>query len=304
MSKPLIELKNVNKSFGTQKVLQNMNFHLNKGEIVGLLGPNGSGKTTLIRLMNGVIVPTSGTITIDGLDPFQHGNHIRAKSGTMTENAGLYEDMSGIDNLRFFAEIYGGDSRKRIDDLLKQFELTAHKDKKVGTYSTGMKKRLGLAKVLLHQPEILFLDEPTNGLDPEGIQMVLHFIKELNKQMGTTVLICSHILYQLESICDRYIFIDYKRLLEQGSLKEIEQKYLDEIKLKVETDISKTSLQSIKFPYERLSDHELLFTLDHKKHVPVFIQELVQKGNVYSADIINRDLETLYFKVRRSACHE
>lgn len=293
-----IELKEVQKKFGHHTVLRGLSFHVNRGEIVGLLGPNGSGKTTIIRLLNGLLSPDDGEIKVDGLDPISDGRTVRARSGTLTEEAGLYENLSGRDNLLFFADLYGIDDKRRIDDLLSQFDLTAHEYKKVGTYSTGMKKRLGLAKVLLHEPDILFLDEPTNGLDPDGIQDVLHYIHRLNREYQTTIVICSHILYQLESICHRYVLIDSGNVIEQGTIKQLERKHLHDIKLKVETSLRSTYPEFAGYPYERVSDEAILFTLPDKDTIPGLIKELAAHTNVYSAEIVNRNLETLYFSAR------
>lgn len=298
-----IELNEVKKTFGNQKVLNDITFQVERGEILGLLGPNGSGKTTIIRLLNGLLAPNNGTIKVDGLNPLTDGGTIRAKSGTLTEEAGLYENLTGLDNLLFFSELYGVRDKKRIEELLSQFELAAHRHKKVGTYSTGMKKRLGLAKVLLHEPDILFLDEPTNGLDPDGIQTVLNYIRVLNRQYNTTIIICSHILYQLESICQRYVLIDRGTVIEQGTLKQMENKYLHDIKLKVETTLHSTYGKFAGYPYERIADGEILFTLSDKDSIPALLKQLSAHSSVYSAEIINRDLETLYF-IARGEKHE
>lgn len=294
-----IKLRDVSKSFGNHTVLRNLTFHVQQGEILGLLGPNGSGKTTIIRLLNGLLSREAGEVSVNGLDPLIDGDTIRAMSGTLTEEAGLYEHLSGIDNLTFFAELYGIGDRMRIATLLDQFDLTAHQHKKVGTYSTGMKKRLGLAKVLLHEPDLLFLDEPTNGLDPDGIQTVLRYIGDLNREYGTTVVICSHILYQLESLCHRYVLIEQGNVIEEGTLSQIEAKHLQEIKLRVETSFQSTTPSFAGHRYERLSEEHILFTLPNKSAIPPLIQQLSTEAAVYSAEIINRDLETLYFRARR-----
>lgn len=295
----MIELHGVQKRFGTQTVLRDMTFQVKQGDIVGLLGPNGAGKTTIIRMINGLLAADAGTITVDGLNPISSGDTIRARSGTMTEEAGLYENLSGRENLLFFAELYNVNDRNRVDTLLDQFGLTEHQQKKVSTYSTGMKKRLALAKVLLHKPDILFLDEPTNGLDPDGIRTVLHHIHALNQKEHTTIIICSHILYQLESICDRYVLIDRGTVIEQGTLKQMEERYLHNIQLKVETTLRSTDPVFAGYPYERLSDEEVLFTLPDKNVIPAFLNQLAAQTDIYSAEIVNRDLETLYFNIRR-----
>ena len=139
----MIEVANVSKTFGTQDVLSNVNFYVNAGEIVGLLGPNGSGKTTLIRMLNGVIKPDGGDISINGFDPITQGDEIRKFSGIVTESAGLYHQMSGEENLAFFSELYGATDKDQVKKLLNLFDLQEHKGKLVGKYSTGMKRGLG-----------------------------------------------------------------------------------------------------------------------------------------------------------------
>lgn len=300
MKEAFIEVNGIRKSYNEQLVLENMNFTVDKGEIAGLLGPNGSGKTTMIRLLNGVILPDEGEMAVDGFNPVKDGNPIRSMSGIVTEGAGLYHEMSALDNLRFFAQIYSVDqAEKRIGQLLEQFELTAHKDKLVGTYSTGMKKRLALAKALIHDPSLLFLDEPTNGLDPEGIKSVMYYLKELNKQEGTTILICSHVLHQIEDICNKYIFMDSGRVIVEGTHEEIEKQYLKDFQLKVETDLHIIGDIYYSYPFIRLNERTLIFTVPSKEAVSNLLKLILNESSVYSAEILNRDLESLYFQVRR-----
>lgn len=297
--KDMITVEGIRKSFQQQIVLDQMNFAVRQGDIVGLLGPNGSGKTTMIRLLNGVIFPDSGRMSVGGYDPVHEGNPIRQMSGIVTEGAGFYHEMSGLQNLKFFAEIYSVPlPEARIKDLLERFGLAEHQDKAVGQYSTGMKKRLGLAKALLHQPSILFLDEPTNGLDPEGIQSVLEFLKELNQEQGTTILLCSHVLHQMERVCDQYVFMSKGQVIAQGTQRELEQRYLGTIKLKVETNLHIVGQQYQGYPVERLNDHELLFTLGSREEIPTLLQKILSEANVFETKITNRDLESLYFQVR------
>lgn len=294
-----ITVKGIEKSFGGKSVLHQVSFTVRRGEIVGLVGPNGSGKTTLIRLLNGVIVPDRGSIVVDGKDPIQDGNVIRAKSGTLTEEAGLYEELTAYQNLLFFSKLYHVNDHERIEQLLQQLQLDQAQHKKVGTFSTGMRKRLQLAKVLLHQPELLFLDEPTNGLDPEGIHLIMQIVKELNQNDRTTILICSHILSQLECLCDRFLFIDKGRIIEQGTQKELADRYLHQIKLCVETTYSHPENRIGTYRYEIVSSDELLFTLRDKEEVADLLSLLIQSAEVYSAEVLNRDLESIYFEVKK-----
>lgn len=302
MTTPFISVSQISKTYNQQRVLEDMNFTIQEGEIVGLLGPNGSGKTTMVRLLNGVILPDHGAIRVGGFNPFeeQEGTAVRQMSGILTEGAGMYHEMSGLENLRFFAKLYNvQDSERRIAHLLEQFDLTQHQDKTVGTYSTGMKKRVGLAKALLHKPKMLFLDEPTNGLDPEGIQLVMHYIKKVNQEEGTTILLCSHVLHQIESVCHRYLFLQNGRVVEQGTLQEIESKYMRDTELQVETGLLVNSETFMGFPVRRVAANRLLFTLPNKEAISELLRAILKESWVHSAEIVNRDLEALYFQVRK-----
>jgi len=151
---PLIELSHVSKGFAGRPVLTDLSFHVGRGEIVGFIGPNGSGKTTTVRLLNGVIDPDGGRIRVGGYEPRHDGEAVRTLSGILTESAGLYPNLTGRANLRFFADLYGVPEAGRPDALLEEFGLADAADRKVGAYSTGMKKRLGMAKALLHRPAV------------------------------------------------------------------------------------------------------------------------------------------------------
>ncbi|PLS02839.1 ABC transporter ATP-binding protein [Neobacillus cucumis] len=295
----IIEAFHVEKEFNGRTILKDVSFTIVEGSIIGLLGPNGAGKTTLIRLLNGVIDATSGTMNVMNYNPKNQGDEIRNKAGIITESAALYHDMSAWDNLVFFAKIYNAFDPKRIKLLLEQFELYDKKDQLVGTFSTGMKKRLSIAKALIHKPRLLFLDEPTNGLDPEGINDVIDLLRKVNAEEGVTILICSHVLHQLETICDSFLFLKEGRLIEQGTRRELEDKYLKEINLLVETGLQPADSKLFKgFPYKRKSPVHLEFTLLSKKQISPLLKEILSESWIYSSEITNRGLETLYFKIR------
>jgi ABC-2 type transport system ATP-binding protein len=296
----LITVNNIHKQFGSQPVLSGMSFTVKKGSIVGLLGPNGSGKTTMIRLLNGVIQPEQGTMEINGFNPLNDGNVIRQMSGIVTEGAGLYHEMSGEDNLLFFSQIYGvRNAKKRVYELLEDFDLYAHRQKKVGTYSTGMKKRLALAKALLHKPKLLFLDEPTNGLDPDGIRDVMKYLTKLNKTEQTTIIICSHVLQQLEDICHSYVFMEKGSVLAQGTRQQLEKDFLTAILLRVETGLNLDSTAYFGYPVERVNETTILFTLPSKKEISPLLNEILKENWIHSTTIENISLESIYFEVRR-----
>jgi ABC-2 type transport system ATP-binding protein len=291
-----IHVQNVSKAFGNQMVVKDVTFSIPEGSIVGLLGPNGAGKTTIIRLLNGVIDPTEGKIEVLGFDPQRDGEAIREQSGIVTESAALYHEMSAWDNLKFFAKIYKITDDSRIKYLLEQFDMWEYKDRLVGTFSTGMKKRVALAKALLHKPKLLFLDEPTNGLDPEGIQMVIQYLGKINKEEKVTILICSHVLHQLENICDTFLFINRGTIIEQGDRKTLENKYLQEVIVHVETNLDPARLVS--YSGKKIGDHLVEFELRSKDEITPLLQKMVQNHWVHSCKIMNNDLESLYFKIR------
>ncbi|RXZ83682.1 ABC transporter ATP-binding protein [Paenibacillaceae bacterium] len=297
----MIKVEQVSKQLDGKQIVDKVSFQVAQGEVVGLLGPNGAGKTTMIRLMNGVITPNQGSITIDGLNAAVSGNEIRQLSGVVTESAGLYPDMSARENLAFFAQLYGIKSAKeRIEILLEQFQLAEHGNKQVGDFSTGMKKRLAIAKALLHKPKLLFLDEPTNGLDPDGIRDMIGYLQQLNREQGTTIIICSHVLYQLEDICTSFLFLERGRIIEKGTLNELEQRYSGTVILQVETGVH-ASAPELPVAYQaRTSGHgQLEFTLPDKRAIPDLLRLLLQFSWVYTVRIANRNLESIYFEVRR-----
>ena len=217
-----IETRDLTKSFGPVQAVHNLNLNITRGEIFGFFGPNGSGKTTTVRLLNGILTPTSGSARILGSD--SQDETVRFKTATMSENALMYEGMSVYDNLVYFGRLYlmeDSECRRRIESLLRELDLWEKRDDKLGSFSTGMKKKVYLIRTLVHNPEIIFLDEPASGLDPEAAVQVIDLIHFLAKHHGTTVLLCTHNLKAVERICDSVAFIDEGRLLAAGNKADI-----------------------------------------------------------------------------------
>lgn len=297
--KNIIEVDQVSKQFNDRMILRDVSFTIKEGTINGLLGPNGAGKTTIIRLLNGVIEAASGTMKVMDFDPQQHGDEIRKKVGIVTESASLYHDMTAWENLVFFSKIYGKYDTKRITHLLEQFDMLSFKDQLVGSFSTGMKKRISLAKALLHNPRLLFLDEPTNGLDPEGINEVIRYLHKVNQEEGVTILICSHVLHQLETICDSYLFLNEGSIVEKGTKRQLEDKYLKEVELVIETGLSPLNSQSYKgYSYRRKGLNQLEFTLSSKEEITPLLTHILSESWVHNCEITNRSLEAIYFEIR------
>lgn len=309
-------MQHVSKSFSDRRVIDDLSFAIGSGEVVGLLGPNGSGKTTVIRLINGLLRPDEGSISVMGLNPLSEGHSVRQASGVLTESADFYRNMSGLDNLSFFASLYQVHDPGRPKELLTTFGLADDAHKPVSTYSTGMRKRLGLAKALLHQPEILFLDEPTNGLDPEGTRLVLESISKLKEAHDTTILICSHLLQQLELVCERYLFIRQGRLIEQGTLQQLRTKYHQRVILEISTDLPLPEggmYRGIPVSVGGSTDQRepqvdlvsgrpvrpLQFALPAESDVPDFLRQVILDARVYGASVSEQNLESLYFRIQQ-----
>ncbi|MCM3690141.1 ABC transporter ATP-binding protein [Neobacillus niacini] len=295
----IIEVNKVSKQFNHREILKEVSFTIKEGTINGLLGPNGAGKTTIIRLLNGVIEAANGTMKVMDFDPQLYGDEIRKRVGIVTESASLYHDMTAWDNLVFFSKIYGRHDKKRITHLLEQFDMLSFKDQLVGSFSTGMKKRISLAKALLHNPRILFLDEPTNGLDPEGINEVIRYLHKVNQEEGVTILICSHVLHQLETICDSYLFLNEGSIVEKGTKKELEDKYLKKVVLDIETGLSPLNNQNYKgYTYRRKKSNQLEFILSSKDEITPLLAHILSESWIHNCEITNRSLEALYFHIR------
>jgi ABC-2 type transport system ATP-binding protein len=295
----IIEVDKVSKQYNQREILKDVSFTIKTGSINGLLGPNGAGKTTIIRLLNGVIEANTGSMKVMSFDPRKQGDEIRKRVGIVTESASLYHDMSAWDNLVFFSKIYGHSDTKRITHLLEQFDMLGFKDQLVGSFSTGMKKRIALAKALLHNPNLLFLDEPTNGLDPEGINEVIHYLRKVNQEEGVTILICSHVLHQLETICDSYLFLIDGRIVDNGTMTELEDKYVKEILLLVETGLTPLNSQTYKgYRYSRRGSTQLEFSLSTKDEITPLLANILNETWVHNCMITNRSLEAIYFNIR------
>lgn len=219
--KKAIKVRNVSKEINGRKILDNINFDIYEGEIVGLVGPNGAGKSTLLKIMSGLYPNDEGLVEYYSID-LKH-NYEKAMSlvGTLIESPDLYKNLSGFDNLELFKSMFKDVDEKRIKEIVEIVEMEKHLGKKFKTYSLGMKERLGIAASLINKPKILILDEPTNGLDPIGVKNVMNLLKEMK---GTTILISSHLLSEIEQLCDRVIFINSGKIVSIKTLDKSSNK--------------------------------------------------------------------------------
>ncbi len=221
MKDPIIQLKGLTKCYGPQKAVDDLTLDICKGEIFGLLGPNGAGKTTTILMMLGLTDPTSGTAFVCGHNATSNPISVKRKVGYMPDSLGFYDHMSAVENLVYIARLNGmaeNEIRKRTTEMLATVGLSTAVNKKTSTFSRGMKQRLGLAEVLIKQPDVIILDEPTLGIDPSGVREFLTLIKRLSKEQGLTVLLSSHHLHHVQQVCDRVGIFVKGRLLAQGNI--------------------------------------------------------------------------------------
>jgi ABC-2 type transport system ATP-binding protein len=215
MSKTILETRNLVKKYGDLMAVKDVNLAIQQGEIFGLLGPNGAGKTTIISMITGLLMPTSGQITVDGLDLQTNTNSVKAKLGLVPQELALYPTLSARDNLSFFGSIYGLGGkhlRERVEEMLGMVELTERANEAIETYSGGMKRRVNIAAGLLHQPEVLFLDEPTVGVDPQSRNAIFEAVEELNRA-GMTVVYTTHYMEEAQRLCHRVAIIDEGRIV-------------------------------------------------------------------------------------------
>jgi len=221
---PVIETEGLTKAYGREKAVDELSFGVNQGEIFGFLGPNGAGKTTTLLMLLGLTEPSGGRARVLGFDPVREPLQVKRQVGYLPENMGFYGDMTARENLAYVARLNGlprSEEKRRIDQALERVGLTAEGDKLVNAYSRGMRQRLGIAELLIKDPKLVFLDEPTLGLDPDGINKMQDLIVALSREQGITVLLCSHLLYQVQRICDRVGIMIKGRLAAQGTIEEL-----------------------------------------------------------------------------------
>ncbi|MBU3091816.1 ABC transporter ATP-binding protein [Clostridium sp. CF011] len=219
----VLRLSNISKVYGNQKVLDKVELSINEGEIIGLVGPNGAGKTTLMKIITGLVKKYDGDVYIKGENIKSIKRCKTKRIGCVIETPGFYPDLTGYENLLFFAAVSGLEDKKEIDEIIKKLGIDGYMDKKVKKYSLGMKQRLGVAQAVLSYPPILILDEPTNGLDPAIVPQLRKFIKYIAEEKQTAVLMSSHILSEIELMCDKVAFIQQGMLIKVENLKKIKK---------------------------------------------------------------------------------
>ena len=286
----IVETNHLTKQYGTQKSVADLNLHIAQGRIYGLLGRNGAGKTTTMKMLLGLTQPTSGEVFLWGKPLLRHAKELLPRIGSLIETPGFYPNLTATENLNIFATLRGIPNRHAIKDALDLVGLP-YKDKKLfSQYSLGMKQRLAIALAVMHDPELLILDEPTNGLDPIGIAEMRSFIRKLCDERGKTILISSHILSEIALLADDIGIIDHGVLLEEESLSVLEQSSRKHIRFAVSDTAQAAAILERQFhetAFSILDDHVLrLYKLDLPvgKIVTAFVKNGLEVSEVYSCE--------------------
>ncbi|MFP4376192.1 MAG: ABC transporter ATP-binding protein [Spirochaetales bacterium] len=279
----VIETKALGKTYDGEVIaLRDLSISVEPGQIFGLLGPNGSGKTTTVRLLNGTLTPTAGGATVLG---YQAGDErIRSETATVAELAQLYEHMSVAENLRFFASLYGIDPNgvtQRVNELLDLLEISDRRDFRLGSLSTGLKKRVHIARALLHRPRLLFLDEPTSGLDPESARHVIGLVRELAAREETSVFLCTHNLPLAERICTNYGFLVAGSMVWSGSRDDLMRETMPVKSVTISTDRGEQTID-----------------IENDTHINTAIRRIMDTGaHILEVRQVQPSLEDAYFTI-------
>lgn len=290
----ILEVKSINKSFGSKKILNDVSFSIHQGEILGFIGPNGAGKTTTIKLMLGLQSIDSGNVLINGYDIKKEFSDAISNVGAIVESPDLYMYLTGRKNLELIANMYKCVTKERIDEVIKIVGLENRINDKVSKYSLGMRQRLGIAAAIIHKPNVLILDEPTNGLDPEGIKELRDLLKKLAKKEKMGILISSHNLAELESFVTDVCLIQNGSIISNSTIKEIKNADKNLYTFKLDRTIDLDSI--FKTKYEIIDDRCVNVSLEEEM-IPEVVEKLIKgKYKIYEIRANELSLEEAFLK--------
>ncbi|MGL4337224.1 MAG: ABC transporter ATP-binding protein [Turicibacter sp.] len=298
----VLKLVNVSKAMDKKQLVQDISFEIKAGEIFGFLGPNGAGKTTTIKMITGLYKMTEGEVYISGKSVKKQYEQALASVGGIIENPEMYGYLSGRDNLKIYARMHGGISKERIEEVIKLVKLENRINDKVSKYSLGMRQRLGVAQALLHKPSLLILDEPTNGLDPMGIKELREMLRELADNESLAVLVSSHLLSEMELMCDRFGIIDNGKMIDFRTKDSIQKNQNQAIKTYlIEVDNVNKSIELLnkKFPYLTFEVESKNIKLNCEKLVCAQVNKelVVNDVLVYGLTNVTKTLEDEFMQI-------
>jgi ABC-2 type transport system ATP-binding protein len=301
-----IEVKNLTKNFNGFKALDNVSLNVRKGEITGFVGPNGAGKTTTIKILTNLLTPTSGHAYINNIDVSKTPTKALLSVGSLIEVPGVYDYLTPHEMLKYYAKVHRMNKNEidqRITGALKLVKLADWEHKKIGTFSTGMQRRLAIAKAILHNPDILILDEPVNGLDPKGIKDIRNMLKQF-KSEGVTIFLSSHMLNEIRDTCDRIIFLDGGKVVTQGTIEEIMNRIkIDTIEVEFLDQLNEKDIEKIKSIPEIISFEKengffkIKFDGESETSNKILTKLTKQGLKVVSFSINKADLESFYVSI-------
>ena len=295
MPNQVLKCDNINKVIKKKQILNNVSFELNEGEILGFIGPNGAGKTTTIKLILGLQSITSGMVKINGYDVQKDFVHAIERVGAIVENPDFYMYLSGCKNLELVANMYKSVTKERIDEVVKLVGLENRINDKVSKYSLGMRQRLGIAQAIINKPNLLVLDEPTNGLDPEGIKELREFLVKLSKEENMAIFISSHNLAELESFCNKICIIKNGEVIENSSIEELKSEKIDDFFFYT-VEINDIKLLEKDEKISIIDDTHFKLIIE-KENVPEFIEMLINKNvKIYEIKEERVSLEEAFLK--------
>ncbi|NKF05745.1 ABC transporter ATP-binding protein [Clostridium gasigenes] len=299
-AKAIVQIKNVTKKIGKKVIIDDLTFDVFSGEVFGFLGPNGAGKTTTIKMLLGLMSITKGEMYIDGFNVEKDFEKAVAKVGGIIENPDLYKYLTGYQNLVHFWRMYPDLKKGRIDEVIKIVGLEKRIHDKIKTYSLGMRQRLGVAQALLNSPKVLVLDEPTNGLDPAGIHELRNHLRTLAKEENIAVVVSSHLLSEMELMCDRVGIIQNGKLVRIQDMKEMLEDDSDSvIALYVEPiEKAKVYLESLSSEYNSKINNNEIEIIENIENVPELVEKLVNQGiKIYGIRKVQQSLEGKFLEM-------
>ena len=293
LSKKILEIESLQKSFGSFKAVDNISLHVNKGDIYGFLGPNGAGKSTTLRMVLGLIKPDHGNIFINKKNVAGRNRNFLNDIGALIEKPDFYKNLSALENLKILFKMSQLQNENRIYEVLNEVNLWEKRNQKVGGYSQGMKQRLGIAQSLLHQPSLIILDEPSNGLDPQGQSDMRDLILRINKEMQITIIISSHILSEIEKIANRMVVINKGVKLLEGNVKNLMEKELLKVSFKTNSSDQLSHFFSQEGITYEVRNNYIIALINEEKIYDV-IEKIVRKKITFSEVKQMRTLEELF----------
>lgn len=297
---PALEVKNLTKKYGNKVVVDNLSFSVMAGQIFGFVGPNGAGKSTTLKMIAGLTAPTEGCIYVNGYNIQRNFQSAMQELGAVIEIPQLYTYLSGKTNLKLFAKFYGKNAINRIDEIVALVGMENHIDEKVSTYSLGMKQRLGIAQALLNKPKLLILDEPTNGLDPDGIVEIRNILRKLATKEHIAIIISSHNLAELEQICDSVALINKGKLIDFKTMNEL--KNIAEANQKVQFLCNYPNYAALclkkKYNFDaKVVGNSVILKLKEEDVANVVAFLTFKKVKIFSTTKTQKTLEELYFEL-------